>query len=165
LVAACLIVLVACSQAAPPAVQTNVPAATSVVAVQGATPAGTVEAHFNPTEAAGGGANSSSAVADVSSVFSSVAQASQLNLTANASPPGSTGAAVESVSVLGQDKGGLLKGLDATGKKNLGDAILTAAATAWPNASISLLVSDPSGGGGQIIGTRPKGGPNTVIAS
>jgi hypothetical protein len=59
----------------------------------------------------------------------------------------------------------VLKGLDATAKKSLGDAILTAASTAWPNATISLLVSDPAGGGGQIIGSRPKGGPNTVLAT
>ena len=45
------------------------------------------------------------------------------------------------------------------------EAMLTAASTAWPNASVSLLVSDPSGAGGQIVGIRAAGGTNTVIVS
>ena len=45
-----------------------------------------------------------------------------------------------------------------------GDTILTAAGTAWPNASVSLLVSSTVGSG-SIIGQRPKGGPNNVIAT
>jgi hypothetical protein len=157
------IVLGACSQpapVAPTAVQSG-PIATS--AVQGATPIGTVEGHFNPTEAVGGGANSSSAVSDLATVFASVAQASQLKITANASPPGATGADVSSVSIVAQDPGTLLKGLDATAKQGLGDAILTAAGSAWPNATVSVLISDTTGT--TIIGSRPKGGPNTVFAT
>jgi hypothetical protein len=154
----------ACSQAAPPAPTADTgPVPTS--SVLGATPAGTAEGHFNPTEAVAGGANASSSVGDVASVFATVAQASQLKITANASPPGATGPDVTSVSVVAQDGGGLLKSLDANGKKSLGEAILTAAGTAWPNAVISLLVADPAGGGGTIIGSHPKGGPNTVFAS
>lgn len=156
--------LAACSQAAPPAVGPTPAAPQATQAFEGITPVGTV-GHFNPTEAVGGGSLGSSAVNNVSSVFSAVAQASQLAITANESPPGSTGADVQSISIVAQDKGGLLKSLDAAGKKTLGDAILTSAGTAWPNASVSLLVSDPSGGAGQIIGSRPKGGPNTVIAT
>jgi hypothetical protein len=157
------VAMVACSQAAPPAVQ---PGSGGISAVEGATPAVTgVVGHFNPTEAVGGGANSSGAVNDVAAVFAGVQQASQLRITANASPPGATGPDVTSISVVAQDTGGLLKGMDATGKRTLADAILTAAGTAWPNASVSLLISDPSGAGGTVIGTRPKGGPNNVIAS
>jgi hypothetical protein len=66
--------------------------------------------------------------------------------------------------VIAQDSGGLLKGMDTAAKQSLGDAILTAAGAAWPNASVSLLVSGPTGGG-TIIGQRPKGGPNNVIAT
>jgi hypothetical protein len=155
--------MAACSQQAPPAVQSG-PAPTS--AVEGAVPIVTnVEGHFNPTEAVGQGANSSSAVNDVAAVFASVQQASQMRISANASPPGTTGADVTSVSIVAQDVGGVMKGMDATSKRNLGEAILTAASAAWPNASISLLISDPAGGGGTVIGNRPKGGPNTVFAS
>jgi hypothetical protein len=154
----------ACAQRSAPPVETG-PVATS--AIQGATPVGTFEGHLDPTAAVGGGANASSALSpnEVARVFGTVAQASQLRVTANASPPGATGADVSSVSVVAQDSGGLLKSLDAPGKQSLGDAILTAAATAWPNASVSLLITDPAGAGGTIIGTRPKGGPNSVIAS
>jgi hypothetical protein len=155
--------LVACSQSAPPAVQTG-PVATS--AIEGATPVGTVEARLNPTEAVGGGANASNAVSadEVNRIFASVPQAAQLKLSANSSPPGANGADVATVSILAQDGGGLLKGLDATAKQGLGEAILTAAGTAWPNASVSLLVTSASGGG-TIIGQRPKGGQNSVIAT
>jgi len=157
---AVIVVLQACSQPAPVA---PTPAATS--AIEGVTPVGTAAGHFNPTEAIGQGANGSSAVADVSSVFAAVQQASQLRITANSSPPGATGAEVQTVSVIAQDSGSLLKSMDASGKQTLGTALLTAAAAAWPNASISLLVSDPNGAGGTIIGNHPKGGQNTVIAS
>ena len=153
--------LVACSPGAPRV--DTAPAATS--AIEGATPAASVEARLNPTEAVGGGALASNAIPadDVTKVFATVSQASQLKFSANSSPPGATGADVMTVSVVAQDGGGLLKSLDATAKQSLGDAILTAAGTAWPNASVSLLVSDPSGAGGQIIGTRSPGGPNTVF--
>lgn len=156
--------LAACSQAAPPAPTATAAGPQATSAVEGATPQGTVAGHFNPTEAVGGGANSSSAVTDVSSIFSAVPQAAQLRISANSTPPGASGADVQSVSVLAQDGGGLLKSLDAAGKQALGNAILDAARTAWPNATVSLLVSDPTGGG-QIIGTQPKGGTNTVIAT
>jgi hypothetical protein len=162
-VAASLVVIVAlqaCGQAAPVA-----PTAQPTSAIEGVTPVGTAAGHFNPTEAIGQGANGSSAVADVSSIFAAVQQASQLRITANSSPPGATGPDVQTVSVLAQDSGGLLKSMDATGKQALGTALLTAAAAAWPNASISLLVSDTNGAGGTIIGNHPKGGQNTVIAS
>jgi len=72
---------------------------------------------------------------------------------------------VTSISVIAQDPGGVLKALDQAGKQSLGQGILTAAGEAWPNASVSLLVTDPAGTGGQIIGSRVKGGPNTVIAT
>ena len=158
---AVVLVLAACGQVAPPA-----PAEQPTSAIEGVTPVvGTVEGHFNPTEAVGQGANGSSAVADLSTVFASVQQASQLRFTANSSPPGATGADVQTVSIVGQDNGGVLKTLNPSSKQSLADALLTAAATAWPNASISLLVSDPSGAGGTIIGNHPKGGQNTVIAS
>src|SRR5712692_1890640 len=106
------IVLAACSQSAPPAVGPTTPPVVATSAVEGSPAIATVEGHFNPTEAVGGGANSSNAVSNVASVFAAVQQASQLKLTANSSPPGATGPAVQSVSVLAQDAGGLLKGLD-----------------------------------------------------
>src|SRR5579864_4655476 len=145
--------VMACGQPAP-----SQPASTS---------ASTSEAPpgVTATEAVGYSSNASAAVADLSQVFASVQQASQLQLTANSSPPGATGADVQSVSIVGQDKGGLLKSLDAAGKQSLGNGLLTAAAAQWPNASISLLVSDPSGGGGTIIGTHPQGGQSSVFAS
>jgi hypothetical protein len=156
------IAMIACGQNAAPAVQAPAPDATS--AIQGATAIVTgVEAHFNPTEGVGGGALGSNPVSDVTSIFATVPQASQLKITANSSPPGATGAEVQTVSVVAQDAGGLLKSLDATGKKNLGNALLTSAGSAWPNATISLLITDPAGG--SLIGSRPKGGPNTVIAT
>ena len=69
---------------------------------------------------------------------------------------GARGPDVTSISVVAQDTGGLLKSLDAAGKRSLGDAILTAAGTAWPNASVSLLISDP-GGGGTGLELRQRG--------
>ena len=122
---------------------------------------------LNATAAVGGGINASNAISadDIASVFKSLPQASQLKVTANSSPPGAKGSDVQSVSVNCQDTGGVLKGLDPPGKRTLGEAMLTAAAAAWPNASVSLLVSDPAGTGGQIIGIRAPGGANTVIVS
>lgn len=159
-----LVVLAACGQAAPE--QPSQPDTQPASNILGATPAvGAVEGHFNPTEAVGQGANSSNPVNDPASVFASVQQASQLRITANSSPPGATGPDVQSVSIVAQDTGGLLKELDAAGKQSVGNALLSAAATAWPNASISLLISDPAGSAGSIIGNHPKGGQNTVIAS
>ena len=127
----------------------------------------TLEARFDPTAAVGGGMNSSNTVVadDLKTVFASVAQIDKLNVTANSSPPGIRGGDVESVSVTAQDGGGFLKTLDQAAKRSLAEALLTAAAAAWPNARVSLLVSDPAGTGGQIIGSRPRGGPNTVIVS
>ena len=154
--------LVACSPGTPRV--DTAPAATS--AIEGATPAASVEARLNPTEAVGGGALASNAISadDVAKVFATVSQASQLTFSANSSPPGATGADVMTVSVVAQDSGGLLKGMDTTAKQSLGDTILTAAGTAWPNASVSLLVSSTVGSG-SIIGQRPKGGPNNIIAT
>ena len=159
-----LIGIAACSQSSPPPVATT--PAGPPPGVEGATPIVTgVEGRFNPTEAVGGGASASGVVGDIARVMASVPQASQLKITANASPPGATGPDVTSVSIVAQDTGGMLKSLDAAGKKALGEAILNAASEAWPNANVSLLVTDPAGGGGTIIGTRPKGGPNSIIAT
>ena len=156
-----VVVLGACSQSAPQ--QASVP----TTIAQAATEAPTLEARFNPTAAVGGGINASNAVSadDVTSVLASVPGINQLKVTANSSPAGAKGADVTSVSLIAQDSGGLLNGLDSAGKRTLAEAILTAAATAWPKAGVSLLVTDPSGNGGQIIGSRAPGGPNTVIAS
>jgi hypothetical protein len=157
--------LAACGQSAP-AESGAAPAAGPTSAVEGATPVvGEVQGHFDPTEAVGQGSNSSSAVSDAASAFSSVQQASRLKIAANSSPPGATGGDVQTISIVAQDTGGVLKELDAAGKQNLGNSLLSAAASAWPNASISLLISDPNGAGGTIIGNHPKGGQNTVIAS
>src|SRR5438270_19845 len=155
-----LVMLGACSQAAPS--QSGL--ATSVA--QLATDEPTLEARFNATAAVGGGINASNAVSadDILAVLAAVPGANQLKVTANSSPLGAKGADVTSVSLIAQDSGGLLKTLDAAGKRTLAEAILTAAGTAWPKAGVSLLVTDPSGSGGQIIGSRGPGGPNTVIA-
>jgi hypothetical protein len=154
-------VLAACSQSTPQ--QATVP--TTIAAL--ATEAPTLGARFNATAAVGGGINASNAVSadDVASVLASVPGINQLKVTANSSPAGAKGADVTSVSVIAQDSGGLLGSLDQAGKRTLAEAILTAAATAWPKAGVSLLVTDPSGNGGQIIGSRSPGGPNTIIAS
>ena len=157
-------VLAACSQGAAPVVDTSV---TAAPAIEAARPAASAEGRFNPTEAVGGGAAGSNVISadELARIFAAVPQVSQLKLSANSSPPGATGPDVATVSVVAQDSGGLLKGLNAAAKQTLGDGILTAAGTAWPNASVSLLVSDPAGSGGSIIGNRPKGGPNTVLAT
>jgi len=155
--AVALVVLGACSQGgAPPSGVTQL-----------ATDEPTLEARFNATAAVGGGINASNAVSadDVTSVLASIPGINQLKVTANSSPPGAKGGDVTSVSLIAQDSGGLLKSLDVAGKRTLGEAILTAAGTAWPKAGVSLLVTDPTGSGGQIIGSRGPGGPNTVIAS
>jgi hypothetical protein len=157
------VALGACSQPAPVAPT----AAATAGIIEGATPQGTTEAHFNPTEAIGGGSNASVAVSaqDLARVFAAVQQISQLNVTASTTPPGANGPDVTGVSVIANDKGSLLKGLDPNAKKNLGEALMDAAAAAWPNADVSLLVTDPSGTGGTIVGSRAKGGPNTVFTT
>jgi len=156
-----LLVLAACSQAAPPA--TSGPTVVS----EAATPAVTLDARFDATAAVGGGVNSSNTVLadELKTAFASVPQIDKLHVTANSSPPGARGGDVTSVSVVAQDGGGVLKDLDQAAKRTLAESLLTAAGTAWPNASISLLVSDPAGSGGTIIGSRAKGGPNSVIVS
>jgi hypothetical protein len=158
-----LLVFGACSQSAPPAAS----APTVVTVTDAATPAETLEARFDATAAVGGGMNSSNTVVsdDLKTVFASVPQVDKLRLTANSSPPGAKSGEVTSVSVIAQDSGGLLKELDHTAKQSLAEALLTAAGAAWPNASVSLLVSDPAGAGGQIIGSRGAGGPNTIIVT
>ena len=155
LVGACSPGLAPPAPASAPTLEADVPTAVTL----GSDP------RLNPTAAVGGGVNASNVITadDILNVFKSVPQASQLKVTANSSPPGAKGSDVQSVSVNCQDVGGVLKTLDATAKQTFGDALLTAAGTAWPNASVSLLVSDPSGAGGQIIGTRSPGGPNTVF--
>src|SRR5689334_22418568 len=84
---ALLLLLAACAQPVPQAG----PAPTS--ALEGVTPVGTADARLNPTESIG--ANTSSAVADVASVFAAVQQATQLRITANSSPPGASGPDVQ----------------------------------------------------------------------
>jgi hypothetical protein len=158
-----LLVFGACSQGAPPQ-GGNPSLATTVPEL--ATSVATLEPRFNATAAVGGGFNSSLAVSadDVSAVLAQVPQASQLKLTASSSPPGARGQDVVSVSIVAQDAGTVLQGLDQAGKRTLADGLLTAAGTTWPKASVTLFMSDPSGGG-QIIGSRAPGGPNTVIVS
>jgi hypothetical protein len=159
--AVALLTLGACSQSTPPA--GNAPTAVT----EAATAVASLEARFDATAAVGGGMNSSNVIStdDVQTVFASVPQIDKLHVLANSSPPGAKGGDVTSVSVIAQDGGGLLKGLDEAAKRSLAEALLTTAATAWPNASVSLLVSDPAGTGGQIIGSRAKGGPSTVFVS
>ncbi len=157
-----VVLLGACSQSSP-AQTSNAPTAVEAAP----TAPSSSDPRLNPTAAVGGGINASNTISadEISNVFKSLPQASQLKMAANSSPPGAKGGDVQTVSVNCQDTGGLLKGLDATGKRTLGEAMLTAAAEAWPNASVSLLVSDPSGASGQIIGIRTAGGANTVIVS
>jgi hypothetical protein len=157
-----VVLLAACSQSSPS--QTSNPP-TSVEAAPTA-PASN-DPRLNPTAAVGGGINASNVISadDINSVFKALPQTSQFKMTANSSPPGAKGSEVQTVSVNCQDTGGVLKSLDAAGKRTLGEAMLTAAGTAWPNASVSLLVSDPSGAAGQIVGIRAAGGTNTVIVS
>jgi hypothetical protein len=156
-----LMVLAACSQGGAPSDASS--AATAVT--RGAAAFGTLDPRFNATASAGGAVVTSGDVGDLTAVFASVDQASQLNFSASATPNGATGADVQLVSVVAQDTGGVLKGMDAAAKRTFGDALLTAASKAWPNASISLLISDPAGASGTIIGSRPQGGQNTVFAS
>jgi hypothetical protein len=157
-----VVLLAACSQSSPS--QTSNPP-TSVEAA--ATAPASNDPRLNPTAAVGGGINASNVISadDINSVFKALPQTSQFKMTANSSPPGAKGSEVQTVSVNCQDTGGVLKSLDAAGKRTLGEAMLTAAGTAWPNASVSLLVSDPSGAAGQIVGIRAAGGTNTVIVS
>jgi hypothetical protein len=158
-----VVLLGACSQSSP-AQPSSAPAA----AVEAApTAPSSTDPRLNPTAAVGGGINASNAISadDITSVFKALPQTGLLKMSANSSPPGAKGGEVQSVSVNCQDTGGVLKSLDAAGKRTLGEAMLTAAAEAWPNASVSLLVSDPSGAGGQIVGIRAAGGANTVIVS
>src|SRR2546423_15671674 len=112
--------LVACSPGAPRV--DTAPAATS--AIEGATPAASVEARLNPTEAVGGGALASNAIPadDVTKVFATVSPASQLKLSANSSPTGATGADGMKVSVVAPDGGGLHTRLGATCMHSLGIA-------------------------------------------
>jgi hypothetical protein len=152
-------VLGACAQPAPPAGPTRPPVATLP-------PAGTLEPRFNPTAAIGGGAVSAALSADdLAPIFAAVQQGSQMRFTANASPQGARGSEVTSISIRAEDTAGVIKAMDPAGRRTLGDALLTAAAAAWPQARVSLLVIDASGAAGQIIGSRPPGGPNSVIVS
>lgn len=156
-----LAALGACSQSAPPA------GSGPTVGVEVGTAVATLEPRFDATAAVGGGINASNSLVtdDVKAVFASVPQIDKLRLAANSSPPGAKGGDVTSVSVTAQDGGGLLKQMDPAAKRSLAEALLTAAGTAWPNASVSLLVSDPAGAGGTIIGSRARGGPNSIIVS
>jgi hypothetical protein len=154
-----LAVLVACSQPAPPAGPTARPVATFP-------PAGTLEPRFNPTAAIGGGTQAGSLSAeDLAPVFAAIQQSGQMRISATATPSGARGADVQSISIRAEDTGGVLRSLDSAGRRALGEALMTAAAAAWPQARVSLLVIDASGAAGQIIGSRPPGGPNSVIVS
>lgn len=162
-----LAVLAACSSAsnAPSASSDSAAAAATAIATAVAGPA-TVGASFNATAAAGGAISATGISADdLNAVLAAVPQAKQLQIVANSSPPGAKGADVASVSLVATDTAGVLKSMDVSGKKALADGLLTAAGAAWPKASISLLISDPGGGSSTVIGTRPQGGPNTIIAS
>ena len=168
-------VLGACSQSSAPTSTAPTSAGQASTAAEqpassvslDATVVASLDPWFDPTAAAGGGFNASNALSadDISVAFKSVPQASQLKVMANSSPPGAKGADVQTISVIGQDSSGVLKSLDANGKRAMGDALLTAAGAAWPNAAVSMLISDAAGTGGQIIGSRGPGGPNTVIVS
>jgi hypothetical protein len=157
-----LMVLGACSQAS--SVPVAPPAAVATV-VSAPTALASLEARFDPTAAVGGGMNASGSIStdDVARVFAAIPQAAQMRFIANSSPPGATGAAVTSVSITAEDTGGVMKTLDANAKKTFGEALLNAAGSAWPQARVTLLATDSAGS--QLIGTRPPGGPNTVIAT
>jgi hypothetical protein len=161
-----VIVLGACSQGAAPQTGGSAPPGPTTVA-EIPTAAGTPDPRFNATAAVGGGINASNVVSadDVKAAFGAVPQIDQLKLSLNSSPPGARGTDVTSVSIVAQDSGGVLKAMDQAAKRSLAEAILNGAAGAWPKSSISLLLSDPTGGGGQIIGSHSPGGPNTVIVS
>jgi hypothetical protein len=161
---ASMVLVGACSQSTP---QTSPSGPVPTLVAEVPTPAGTVNPRFDPTAGVGGGVNASNAVSaeDVTNALASVPQADKFKFTANSSPPGARGADVMSVSINAQDTTGVLKAHDAAGKRALGEALLAAAAVAWPRASVSLLVTDPASGGGQIIGSRPAGGQALVIAS
>ena len=156
-----LVPLAACSQSTP---VTPTQVVATVVSI--ATSAATLEARFDPTSAVGGGSNASEAISadQLRTVFGAVQQAAQMRFSANATPADATGAAVTSISITGEDAGGVLKTLDPAGRRALGEALLTAAGAAWPRAAVTLLITDPTSRS-QIIGTRAPNGPNTVIAS
>jgi hypothetical protein len=160
---ATLLALAACSRP-PPQSDAQGPTA---LPVETPPPAATLEPRFNPTAAIGLGVNVSAALTpdDLAPAFAAVPQSGQMRFTATASPPGTRGADVLSVSVRAEDTAGVLRGMDATGRRMLGDALLTAAGTAWPRARVSLLVIAADGAPGQIIGSRPPGGPNSVIVA
>ena len=165
--AAALLGLGACAPTAPAELGPTRAAAGGTGAT--AAPVASNEPRLDPTAAIGGGINASASVSaeELKAVFAGVQQASQLRLSANASPPGATGPDVTSVSIRAEDAAGdVLKRLDAPAKKSLGEALLNAAAATWPRARISLLVTDTSGaGGGQVLGSRLPNGTNTVIVS
>jgi hypothetical protein len=160
-----LVALGACSQSTP--AQTGGGAAAPSALAEVPTTVATLDPRFNSTAAVGGGINASNPVSadDIKSAFASVPQIDQLKLNVNSSPAGTKGADVTSASVVAQDNGGVLKGMDQAGKRALGEAMLNAAVAIWPKASVSLLISDVTGAGGQIIGSHAPGGANTVIVA
>jgi hypothetical protein len=160
---ATLVVLAACSLPLPQGAASG----PTAPPVQTPPPAATLEPRFNPTAAIGLGASASAALTpdDLAPVFAAVQQSGQLRFMATASPPGARGVDVLSVSIRAEDTGGVLRAMDATGRRTLGEALLTAAGTAWPRARVSLLVVAADGAPGQIIGSRPPGGPNSVIVA
>src|SRR5260370_12320324 len=116
-----VVLLAACSQSSPS--QTSNPP-TSVEAAPTA-PASN-DPRLNPTAAVGGGINASNAISadDISNIFKSVSQFSQLKIAANSSPPGAKGSDVQSVSVNCQDIGGALTTLQPARKRTLRAALL-----------------------------------------
>jgi hypothetical protein len=153
---ALLLVLGACSQTSSPSAGGSATAASEI-----STAVSKLDPQFNPTAVVSGALSAD----EVNAAFTSIPQIDQLKVMANASPAGARGEDVQSVSIVAQDSAGVLNTLDQDGKRSLGDSILRAAGTAWPKASVSLLITDPSGRGGQIIGSHPPGGANTVIVS
>jgi hypothetical protein len=153
-----LAVFSACSQSAAPQVDNTV----ATIVPQVAT-AASLDPRFNPTALA----NTSNVVStdDLNTVLAALPPGNLFKVTANSSPGGARGADVQSVSLIAQDTGGVLKALDQPGKRSLAEALLTAAGAAWPKASVTLLMSDAAGTGGQIIGSRPPGGPNTILVA
>ena len=99
-------------------------------------------------------------------MLAAIPQASGLKVTATSIPPGARGGDVLSVALIAQDTTGVLKPLDQAGKRGLAESLLNAAGAAWPKAAVSLVIqADPTNGGTQVVGSRPPGGPTTIVIS
>jgi hypothetical protein len=142
------------------ALAVGVAASGLIVACSPSAPAPTTAGSPGATAAPG-----SVAPNDLDKALASVPQASRLQITANASPPGAKSGDVTTVSLIASDTSGVLKSLDASGKRTLADGLLNAAGTAWPNATVTLLLSDASDPSSQIIGSHAPGEANTIVVS